>query len=369
VLTRDERVSVQSALARVIARSDARTLITVIFTTEADSILLEMPQERTTPQDIAAFTMTACLISRWIFRPSLLEMLLDYLVAVQQDVRFSELLVRVQAGIDPNRTPYEASWLLNHTRPFFDRHDLRGQVRDLIEQNGQPILIVTAGKTAGENNSDVARKGVGLSYTGRFFEHLQDSLTVDFHVLVATISKDSGPTYQIEDLLEDLSAQFPRSEAPPERASSSYPEAVARWLLRQMIRNGGLWLILLDGFGQRPLNDEVRLAVEALARRVTIGAFRFRIRLVLLGYPHPLPQVDPAEILYEELPPAADLCPADLLPCLTAWDTLRREKGLPGAPSDVLDELARDLATKAPAAGRARLENLNAELIKLLRKP
>jgi len=369
VLTRDERASVQEALATALAsHADARALLKVIFPIQANSILLDMPAAAT-PLDIAAFTVTECLRNRWKSRPSLLEMLIDYLVNVQLNIGLSGLLDRVQAGIDPNPTPYDAAWLLNHSRPFFGRADLRGQARELIEQNGQPILVVTSGEPAGEAAGDSAKKGFGLSYTGKFFEHLEDCSPADLHVLPATISAGSGPTYRIEDLLEDLSAQFARSDPPPERTGSSYPDAVARWLLRQMMQNGGLWLVLFDGFGQRPLNEEVRLAVEALAQRVTSGQFRRRIRLVLLGYPHALPQVESVEILSEELLPAASVCPADLRPCLTAWDELRRSRGLSGAAPDVLDGLARELVEQAPPTGRVRLQHLNTELTKLLQKP
>jgi hypothetical protein len=369
VLTRDERARVQEALATVLAsHPDARALLKVIFLTQANSILLAIPVAAT-PLDIASFTVTECLLDRWKSRPSLLEMLIDHLVSTQLKDGLNGLLDRVRAGIDPNPTPYDAAWLLNHSRPFFSRPDLRGQARELIEQNGQPILVVTSGEPAGEIVGGSAKRGFGLSYTGKFFEHLEDCSPADLHVLPATISAGSGPTYRIEDLLEELSAQFARSDPPPNRIGSSYPDAVARWLLRQMMQNDGLWLVLLDGFGQRPLNEEVRLAVEALAQRVTVGQFRRRIRLVLLGYPHPLPQVDSVEILNEELPPATDVRPADLRPCLIAWDDLRRSKGLPGAAPTVLEGLACELVEQAPPTGRARLQHLNAELTKLLRKP
>jgi hypothetical protein len=358
VLINDERVAVQRALAAALAsRPDPQSLITAIFLNEADSILLDI-RAGATPPEIAAFTMNACLRSRWSRNPSLLEQLLEYLVEHLLNVGFRGLLDRVRRREDPNPSPYDAAWLLDHSRPFFDRHELRGHMPQLIEGNGRPILRVTADE-----------KSFGRSYTGKFFEHLEDSPGTGVHVATAEISRDAGPSYRIGDMLDDLSMQFPKHEPTPDRSVSSYPLAVARWLLWQMIRNDGLWLVVLDGFGQRPLNDEVRETVEALAYLVTVGQRRRRVRLVLLDYPHPLPNVSPADVLEETLAPAANVCQADLMPCLVAWDVLRKESGLAEVPSGELDKLARELIGEVPAEGRARLEMLNTRLSGLLRMP
>lgn len=358
MLTKDEYVTVQGALARTLAsRYDPKSLIQVIFLTEADSILLGIPMAATAP-DIAAFTLSACLRSRWTRDPSMLESLLDYLVDRAGFGVFGPILVRVRQRIDPNPSVYDSCWLLGDSRPFFDRHQLRGHIRVLIEENSQPILRVRAGENS-----------FGRSYTGKFFEHLAACPGTGIHVATAEVGRSAGPSYQVEDLLGDLGTHLRRSDPLPDRAGSSYPATATRWLLRQMMNNDGLWLVMLDGFGQRPLNDEVRETVEEFARRVTIGEHRQRIRVALVDYPHPLPNISLADILDEELSPAAAIHRADLLPCLAAWEGLRRKKGLPGVAATELARLADEMIGQAPAQGKVRLETLNAQLTALLRMP
>lgn len=358
MLTNDERFSVQRALARALAsRPDPQSLIRVIFLAEADSILLDIPAG-STPMDIAAFTVSACLRSRWTYDTSLLERLLGYLVTNELNIGFGNVLDRVKRREDPNPSVYDAAWILDHSRPFFGRQELRGHARQLVEANGRPILSVSA-----------EEQSFGRSYTGKFCEHLADFPASIVQVAIASVSRGAGPTYRIDDLLGDLSTHFTKCDRLPDRAGSSYPAASARWLLRQMMNNDGLWLVVLDGFGQRPLTDEVCETVEELAYRVTIGQHRKRIRLVLLDYPHKLPNVSAADILEEKLVPAATICQTDLLPCLEAWDSLRRRGGLAGVAAGDLPRLACDLVEQAPAEGKARLETLNARLIDLLGMP
>ena len=288
----------------------------------------------------------------------MLESLLEYLIDREGIGELDPILIRVRQRIDPNPSIYDSHWLLSDSRPFFDRHELRGLVRLLIEEDGWPILRVRAGQ-----------ESFGRSYTSRFFQHLERRSPTRLRVLTAAISRGAGPSYQVEDLLDELGAQFSNGEHTPERTGSFYPTQAARWLLRQMNRNDGFWLIVLDGFGQRPINEEVQLTVEDLAFRIPDGQHRQRIRLVLLDYRHPLPNVDPADILEETLRPAASICRADLLPCLETWDGLRRKKGLKGVAPDGLAALADDIIGQAPAAGKVRLETLNAKLTDLLRIP
>lgn len=288
----------------------------------------------------------------------MLESLLEYLVDIEGLSALDPILVRVRQRIDPPSI-YDSSWLLSDSRPFFDRHQLRGHVRRLIEEDGWPILRVVRAD----------EESFGRSYTSRFFQHLERRAPVRLRVLTAAISEGAGPSYQVEDLLEELGSQFSTSELIPERTSSSFPTQAARWLLRQMIRSDGFWLVVLDGFGQRPINEEVQQTVEDLARRIPQGQHRQRIRLVLIDYKDGLPDVDPADILDETLRPAATICPADLLPCLKTWDGLRRKKGLRGTAPDELAKLADEFIREAPATGRVRLVTLNAKLTHLLGMP
>jgi hypothetical protein len=358
VLTIDERAQVQQAFAEALAsKANPPSLIRVVFLDEANSVLLNIPAGAT-PAEIASFAVTDCLLSRWTRDPSLLEMLLDYLVTTAGIGAFSQILTRVRHRVDPNPSIYDSAWLLGDSRPFFDRHDLRTRVRHLIEQNGRPILRVWADEHS-----------FGRTYSVRFLEHLEDCSPDAVHVLAAELSPGAGPSYRAEDLLKELKTQFRKSTAIPDRVGSSYPKDAARWMLEQMMSNDGLWLVVLDGFGQRPLNNEVIETIEALANRVTIGQHRRRVRLVLLDYPHPLPSVSGADILEETLPPVADIRPGDLVPCVAAWDAQRRRQGLAGVADGRFAELADDMLRHAPAHGRERLATLNASLVALLDMP
>ena len=359
MLTRTERAEIETALVSALAsRAQPRLIIPVIFPVRADHEAILVRTGSPDPLELAACTLDECLRSRWKRDPSMLESLLDYLVTREGIGQFDPILIRVRQRIDPNPSIYDSSWLLSDSRPFFDRHELRGHVRLLLEEDGWPILRVQAGE-----------ESFGRSYTSRFFQHLERRSSVGLRVLTATISRGSAPTYRVEDLLDELGSQFSHGEPWPERTGSHYPTQVARWLLRQMNRNDGFWLVVLDGFGQRPIKEEVQLTVEDLALRVPDGQHRQRVRLVLLDYQHPLPNVDPADILEETIQPSASICQADLLPCLTAWDALRRARGLKGTAPDGLTLLASDIIGQAPGTGKARLKTLNAELINLLRMP
>jgi hypothetical protein len=351
-----ERTDIEGKLASALAKQgNPKNLIQIIFATKADHEAILIGAGSSDERALAARALDQCLLSRWSRDPSMLESLLEYLVDSEGNGALAPILLRVRQHIEPPSV-YDSSWLLSDSRPFFDRHQLRGHVRRLIEEDGWPILRVVRAD----------EESFGGSYTSRFFQHLQRCSATRLRVLTAVISEDAGPSYRLEDLLGDLGSQFIKSESMPKRTSSSFPTQVARWLLRQMMRNDGLWLVVLDGFGQRPINDEVQQTVEELARRIPNGQHRERIRLVLLDYQHPLPKVDEADILDETLLPAANISPADLLPCLTTWDGLRRKQGLRGTAPDDLAKLADDFIREAPATGRVRLETLNAKLTHLL---
>ena len=352
MLTKSEREQVEEEFASALAiRANPKSLINVVFTTEAGPILLDAPSDL--PKEIARHAVGACLVSRWTLRPSLLEMLLEYLVNTRGVGALNTVLVRVRQGIDPNRSVYDAAWLIGQ-RPFFDRQDFRLRVRRLIEDNGRPILRVSA-----------AVDSFGRTYSRYFLEHLEDCSPDTVHVLPAQVSVGTGPSYQVCDLLQDVDAQLAVEDPIPPRAGSSYPTAAALWMLKQMMKRPGRWLVVLDGFGQKELNPEVRETIEALAVRVPVGQHRRRIRLILLDYPQPLPGVSPADVLEEVLPLAAGIVRADLEPCLEGWDADRKRHGMTGMAAGELAKLAEGMLGRAPQTGKERLEMLNTELSKL----
>jgi hypothetical protein len=354
VLTRDEREQVELAFATALSgQMNPKALVQVVFKAEADPILLDLPTAAVGHNEVASFIVEACLVSRWTHEPALLDLLLDYLITSRGIGVLQAVLLRVRQHIDPNPSVYNSTWVIGE-RPFFDRGDLRRRVQTLVEQNGRPILRVSA-----------VPESFGRTYSRYYFEYIEDRSPSAFHVLSAELSAGTGPSYQVVDLLETIGAQLGIQQPIPPRADSSYPTSAARWMLWRIMGQPGRWLILLDGFGQNGLNTEVRETIEALAKMVPSGQYRRHVRLVLLDYPHPLPGVTPADVLDEVLMPAAELAREDLTPCLVDWDAERKRKGIDGLADGELVKLVDGMLARAPAAGKERLETLNAALSKL----
>jgi hypothetical protein len=372
VLTSEERTQVQREFADALADSDgARRLIRDVFPEREEQLAILRHELTNDALTLARITLDECLLSRWTRTPPMLGTLLRYLVDIRGIGSFDPLLDRVVSQrTDPNQSFYEDTWLLDDTRPFFDRHDLRTKIRQLIDGNGRPILRLP-------------KDGVsyGRSYTLDFLAHLEERRGGDVSVIAAEIADGGGPSYAIEDLLNQVSAALSSGEPLPERTRSSYAESAVLWLLRLM-KPGPRWVLVLDGFGQQGVADEVHETVRLLARWVTVAQYRRRVRLVLLGYPpeipgletmlllaEKLPNVKLADVLTETLPPAASICQRDLLPCLEAWNGLRRKQGLPGLADDELAKLADGLLARAPAGGKERLAALHLDLLMLLDLP
>jgi hypothetical protein len=350
VLTFDEKGRVEEELALAVARQgDYQTVVTTIFSTESGAMLRAMPVNGQTPDSVAIYVLAYCLLNHRAHKPPLLEMLLDYLVNTKGIGNFQVQLDRVRQGIDPNPDEYSSAWLGD--RPFFDRFPLRAGVRQLIEDNARPILLVSP-----------APDSYGRTYSRYFLQHLEDRLPSTVRVVYVQIGPDNGPTTSIDDLLTEVQSQVPRAEALPSQSSSDHPKTASRWLLRQLMNQPGRWLLVLDGFGQEALHPEVRATIEALAAILPTGQYRRQVRLVLLDYPQPLPGTTAADILFDALRPADQIGLSDIAPCLRAWNEQRRDAGLKVVPDTELVDIANDILGRVPPAGRARVERLNYEL-------
>lgn len=371
MLTSGQRAQVQGEFFEALADSDgARTLIRDVFPERDEQLAILRHDLTNDPLTLARITLDECLLSGWTRNPPMLSTLLRYLVDIRGVGSFAPFLERVNQRIDPNQSFYEDTWLLDDSRPFFDRHDLRGKIRQLMDGSGRPILRLPKDADA-----------YGRSYTLDFLAHLEERRGGDVCVVAAEIADGGGPSYAVEDLLRQVSAALGSGEPLPERTRSSYAESAVLWLLRLM-KPGPRWVLVLDGFGQQGVADEIHETVRLLARWVTVAQYRKRIRLVLLGYPpeipglatmlllaEKLPNVKLADVLTEMLPPAASIRRDDLMPCLEAWNGLRGKQGLPGLADDELAKLADGLLARAPAAGKERLARLHYDLLMLLDLP
>lgn len=371
MLTSEERADVQLEFGYALSDSDGpRTLIRALFSDSAEHRPILDRVAGSNSLTLAAATLDECLLSRWSRTPSMLSRLLEFLIDQRGIGSFAALLDRVNQEIDPNQSFYEDTWLLDNTRPFFDRHDLRTKTEQLIDRNGWPILRLPK-----------VEDSYGRSYTQEYIAHLQERRGGDVRAIVAEIPDGGGPSYTVRNLLNQVSAAVGSAEPLPEQTRSSYAEDAVLWLLR-LLKPGPRWVLLLDGFGQAAVANEVHETVRLLARSATRVQYRSRVRLVLLDYPaeiqgmapeslltDQLPGVLLADVLTETLPPAAAISQADLLPCLKAWDCLRMKQGRPGLTENQLATLADGMLANAPAAGKERLTRLHHDLRMLLEMP
>lgn len=271
MLKTDERDEVIAALSDYAAPPNSvGALIRTVFSTPDRAELGDLPLDLLTVTDQATWLVDACLLSRWRRTPSLLEQLLSGLV-VRGKGQLEELVTRVQNKIDPNPNLFNSFWVLAH-QPFLSRPQLRRAARDLVESVNQPILRVYGPSQSGK------------TYTRELFNYVKETGRVELHVAPADLAEGAGPTYTVVDLAEMLALPMKNTDPLPERNASSYPRALVRWLVRNMNRNPGLWIFVLDGFGQPDVQDEVIEFINQLAQLMFSPEYSRKMRLVLLHF-------------------------------------------------------------------------------------
>jgi hypothetical protein len=352
LLLPEEQENVRKALFDVLnLQQNPRSFLGLtVFGTNREKIPGEVPFLTTVVEYVEA-VLTVCL--RYGSTPPLLVTLLDFLI---QDgagaLAAIRLRIQSQAAAAPVANPYEDRWLATLELPFFDRAMLRQHLQLLVTGSASPILRVRA--PAGT---------FGRTYTTRLVEHVARSQGDTVRVLYSLVGPDQGPTHQVTDLATALLEPLAPG-APPDRSSSSYPGAIARWILTQLSTRAEAFVMVLDGYGQPQVNPEVRETIDALATLVTTGEHRTRHRLVLLDYEHPLP-VSAADVIEEVLLPPEQVTEGDLHPAIEAIGRIRQLAGLEPIPAADVPMLATAIAAMAPPGGRERLVALNAALAKM----
>jgi hypothetical protein len=352
-LTPSERSTVRANLAQVLDTKDSiRGYVQRVFTVNARIVLRRLPPGVSTAVEHAEAVVSLCLERGWRETPSLLEQLLTDLIDLEGIGALQVLLERVQEETDPNPDPFDARWIFD-TRPFWGREKLRDNARKLLEHNTRPILRV------------IGPPGSGLSFTGDFFDHMRDQPGTEIRVARAELPKDSAPAYEVTELADALVSPMQPSEPMPQRATSSYAATLCRWILRSAMRQPGRWVLVLDGYGQRDVKKEVLDLIQVLAQEVTGGEYRQRIRLVLIDDEDGAtrtPTLRSAEILDEELSPAAALASKELLECLAAHNVRQNLRGGIQIDPDEFGAIVADILANVPADGKARLEQVSEQL-------
>jgi|GEM_PF-6783567 len=275
MLTRDERIQVINDLSDHVGLTNTiGALITIVFSVSDRAELGNLPTDLNNVQDQATWVVDACLSSRWRLNPSLLELLLVRLTGQGGKGGLMPILVRVQRQEDPNPDPFQARWVLSN-QPFLDRGPLRSAARLLVEDIGQPILRVNGPSLSGK------------TYTAELLSFVM-SARPDLHVVQVELAPETGPSYQVEELAESLVLSMEKTDRFPARSNSSYAGALVRWLIRNAYRNSGIWIFVLDGFGQEKVQDEVVEFIKQLAQHISKPEFARKLRLVLLHFDQPL---------------------------------------------------------------------------------
>jgi hypothetical protein len=355
MLTRDETREVTDAVATVLSNEgDVRAFISTVFTGNDTELLRDLPMNLVIALQQAQFIVNYCLGSRWSKNPSMLEQLLDKLVN-NYSYRFVVQLDRVRAKTDPNPDPVVALWLASHM-PFFSRKLLRPVLMCLVSSDTQPILRVVGPQADGDE--------CGKSYTAELIQHIRDART-DLRIAPARIEKGLGPSVTAEEVAMALVAPTGKELKLPERSSSSYAKILCFWILNQSMSTPDRWIYVLDGFDQPDVQNETKELVNALARELTGGEYRKRIRMVLVAYSSPLLGVPEVKILKEEVPPATAVTTVEIADCLAAHYADLVTRGQAPVPRSVVDTVAQQLVQGAPAGPAMRLWHLNDKLTKL----
>lgn len=271
MLTEDERKEVIAELGDYAAPPNSvGAFIRTVFSVQDRADLGDFPLDLPTVTDQSTWLVDACLLSRWRRTPSLLEQLLTALVARGKGP-LQRLVTRVQQQIDPNPDPFNALWVRGH-QPFLSRAQLRNAARDLVESLNQPILRVYGPSKSGK------------TYTAELFNYVMTQARLELHVAPADLAEGAGPTYTVEDLAETLALPMKNTDPLPARNASAYARTLVRWLVRNMNRNPGLWIFVLDGFGQPNVQPEVIEFINQLAQLMFNPEYSRKMRMVLLHF-------------------------------------------------------------------------------------
>ncbi len=354
MLTRDETTTVTAHLADHLGTTGhVRVLIQTVFAPDHAPILLALSDDISGIPDQAAWLVQYCLASRWPADParaSLLELLLVRLVDSGVGA-LAPLRDRVHDRADPNDEIFQARWVIAD-QPFFDRVKTRQAIRQLLGSSTYPILRINGPDSSGK------------SYTLELVAHLAEQGPPHVRFTWASVDPVNAPSYTVEELAAELTVPMLIQEQMPQRSTSSYPKALCLWILRNALRQPGVWVLVLDGFGDRNVGLEVRQLVEALSLQVTAPEIVKRVRLVLIDYEPQLPGNLGARLLDDTLPDPMTVGEHDLHECLVAYNEERRRRGELTKviePGDV-GALAASLLGRAPAAPAERLRSLYNEL-------
>lgn len=341
MLTFDERTLVQASLVAMLSQpGDVKSHISVYFDGDGPKVLTELPPNVTSYGDYALYVVDICLRSGWSTTPSWMERLLDKLLqggVAQGFAILTAALERVRRKEDPTLGYYDSLWVLRQ-QPFLNRRKLRDRLRPFIQKGEKPLLRING-------------PGAGRTYTKEFVDYLADR-SPELHAVLVELAPLDGPSYTLRDFASDLVA--PMGVDIPDPSTSSDAAAFSRFIMRTVMLKPGLWIFLLDGFGQPDLHPDVKALVQHLARRCAAPEFRKKARLILVNHSEPIPDLMPALIDSETIQ-IPSVSRQDLVDCLKQLNGQLRAEGHTEIDSAQLDALAQGIIDDAPVVEKERL--------------
>ncbi|TFW57803.1 hypothetical protein CT676_27765 [Bradyrhizobium sp. MOS001] len=314
MLTFDERKVLRDQFGLVLSQNDPKNLIKTYFVNEAPTMLRDFPADLKTYDDYSVRVIEYCLISRWSLTPSLMELLLTQLLASglsSGTVLLTAALTRVRSRQDPNDRVFDTRWVLNE-QPFLNRNDLRPVLKTFIQSSDRSLLQING-------------PGAGLSYTAELLDYLAGQFD-ELHFVPVKIPESGAPSYSVEafaaDLLDPMGIDVPPSSGSSDAAN------LCRLILRSTKQQQGVWIFLMDGFGEADLQPSVKELARLLAVRCTAPEYRRKMRVVFINYGEPCADLPRAAVARESVP-LPSVTRQDVIECLIQLNELRTQQGRP----------------------------------------
>ena len=197
------------------------------------------------------------------------------IVAVLQD----ELSQPSSPGPGPAGDAYD-TYLVLGGQPFLDRRQLRPKLRQLLfEKNGPSVLAVSGPKRSGK------------TYTTALLEHLSRELQEFELISPVDISDTPSPREMARSLVARMGRSTGSLPQQVEETPNSYFIRLAEWVVGEALASDHRWCLVIDGADEgKPLTD-IKKFISHLAKFAQEGPGHKYLRLLLLGYREPFPNL------------------------------------------------------------------------------
>jgi len=199
-----------------------------------------------------------------------------------------QIVVQLQAELRPasDAHPGDAQDIFDTVfifggQPFLNRRPLRPKLRNLLFVPDGPSVLAVSGP-----------QGSGKTYTTALLEHLRRQLK-DFE-LSGPVDLE-GEALPPRELARRLVVRMYRpTNSIPDRGletPNSYLIRLAEWVIGEAVATDKRWCLIIDGASQDTLLPGTRSLINQLAVEIQNGVAHDHLRLVLLDYQEPFPNL------------------------------------------------------------------------------